>query len=117
MKRWLLTAVLLIVAAASVISLFLLSLGNMMVPGWSRHDPMLLLAAAVIAAVTVAALFLAFRKGARAPNAWLITATILAAAVAYVPHAIDAQEKREEQARARARNLAYETSTLAGIET
>ena len=115
--KWGMTAVLLIVATASAVSVALVPIGNMMLPGGHRFDQLVLVTLVLIAALTVAALLLAFKFRPAASTRWLAAATALVVAVGLVPQLADWSWKAERAADVATRNRQYQAQFLADLET
>ena len=97
MKWWPL-ALLLLAAAASVVNLFVLFVGNMMSPGWSSHEPLAAMTFATIVVMTLAGLMLPAALGIARARPFLIALAVLVAGAPFVPRMQVAQAKRERAA-------------------
>jgi hypothetical protein len=114
--RWVWAAVLVIVAAVSAFSAFVIVVGNMMTPGGHRYDQLALIAIVTILALTVGGLLLAFKIQPATSGRWLAGATVLVVAVASVPHVVDWRWKAERAAQITAEQRAYQAEFLADLE-
>src|SRR6266540_1995459 len=113
--KWWPPALLLFAAAASAVNVISLVLENLMAPGWSRNEPMVLGALATIVVAALTGLLLPLKLGAGPARRWLLIATALVVIAGFVPRIVVTGQKQERAAAQDAREREHEAQLKAGI--